>query len=214
MASSHVLASALRSVARRATASAPVHRHSLLRSAARRSYASTGHGHAEKTSDMPWLIGSVAVTVPGVAWLLSSGPSKKADAHHHDDASAHGEEKAEAVDSSAEGSSSSESDEKSSSSSESSDDKPAKDANPQASQGSSQTGSKVPPPSADNTDLATNSEDKKEAHEQYKEVIERKDTKVATSSSDMPSKKTAAEHPREDPQKGEGEGVKKGGPEE
>lgn len=60
--------------------------------------------------------------------------------------------------------------------------------------------------------MATNYEDKKEGQEQYKEMIERKDTKVATSSSDMPSKKTAAEHPREDPQKGEGEAVKKGGP--
>jgi hypothetical protein len=42
--------------------------------------------------------------------------------------------------------------------------------------------------------------------------MEKRDTKVATSSSDMPSKKVAGEHPREDPQKGEGEAKQKGGP--
>lgn len=41
--------------------------------------------------------------------------------------------------------------------------------------------------------------------------MERRETKVASSSSDMPSKKTGAENPSEDPQKGEGEAVKKGG---
>ncbi|KAI2629166.1 hypothetical protein GGS26DRAFT_115971 [Hypomontagnella submonticulosa] len=206
MASSRVFASALRSVARRTAAPASVHRQSLVRSTARRAYASSGHGGsagAEKTSDLPWLIGSVAITVSGLAWLLSSGP-KKADAHHHD-APVPDEEKAPAVESGAD------------SSSDNSDDNPPtnqlpKDGNPKAAHESGETGRKVPPPSADNTDMATNYEDKKEGQEQYKEMIERKDTKVATSSSDMPSKKTAAEHPREDPQKGEGEAVKKGGP--
>lgn len=40
--------------------------------------------------------------------------------------------------------------------------------------------------------------------------MEKRDTKVATSSSDMPSKKASGEHPSEDPKKGEGEGVQKG----
>lgn len=40
--------------------------------------------------------------------------------------------------------------------------------------------------------------------------IERKDTKTATSLSDLPSKKLASEHPRDDPQRGEGEARKKG----
>ena len=38
------------------------------------------------------------------------------------------------------------------------------------------------------------------------------ETKVLTSSSDAPSKKTQTEDPREDPKKGEGEGAQKGGP--
>lgn len=41
--------------------------------------------------------------------------------------------------------------------------------------------------------------------------MEKRDTKVATSSSEMPSKKASGEHPSEDPQKGEGEAVQKGG---
>lgn len=160
------------------------------------------------TSRTNRLIGSVGVTVPGVAWLLSPGP-KKADAHGHHAAPVPDEEKSPAVESP------SPSDEKEESSS---DDNPPptnqapESGNPQASQSSSQTGQQVPPPSADNTDMATNYEDKKQGQEEYKEMIERKDTRAASSSSDTPSKKGAAEHPREDPQKGEGEGVQKGGP--
>ena len=42
--------------------------------------------------------------------------------------------------------------------------------------------------------------------------MERRDTRMATSSSDVPSKRASGEHPSEDPKKGEGEGVRKGGP--
>ncbi|XXH00707.1 glycine cleavage system H-protein subunit [Hypoxylon texense] len=198
MSTSRVFVSSFRAVARRA---AP---RSAVRLAVRRGYASSGHGGsagAEKSSDLPWLIGSVAVTVPGVAWLLSTGP-KKADAHHHE-APVPDEEKAPAVESTPPASDS-DSDSKEESSNDNN--------NPNAASESSQTGAQVPPPSADSTDPATNAGAKREAHEQYKETVERKDTRAASSASDMPSKKAAAEHPREDPQKGEGEGVKKGGP--
>ncbi|KAI1377184.1 hypothetical protein F4677DRAFT_415557 [Hypoxylon crocopeplum] len=208
MLTARVFTSTLRAAARQA---APAYRQSLMRSAVRRSYASSGHAGtagAEKTSDIPWLISSVGVTVVGVTWLVSTGPSKKADAHHdHHDAPVPDEEKAPAV----------ESPDSSAQESSSSDDNPPtnqlpESGNPNAAQGSPETGRQVPPPSADNSDMATDYEAKKGAQEDYKDMIERKDTRVATSSSDMPSKKAGAEHPREDPQKGEGEGVRKGGP--
>ncbi|KAI1135663.1 hypothetical protein F5Y05DRAFT_167604 [Hypoxylon sp. FL0543] len=204
MSSSRVFTSTLRAVARRA---APAQRHSVVRSTARRGYASSGHGGsagAEKTSDLPWLIGSVAITVPAAAWLLSQSPSKKSDSHQHHDAPVPDEEKSPAVES---GSSSSSSD----------DENPPtnqlpEDGNPLAAHESGQTGRQVPPTTADSSDMATDYEDKKGAQEQYKDMIRSKDTRVAASSSDVPSKKAASEHPREDPQKGEGEGVQKGGP--
>ncbi|KAI1414506.1 hypothetical protein F5Y13DRAFT_158689 [Hypoxylon sp. FL1857] len=207
MSTSRVFTSTLRAVARRA---APAQRQLAIRSTGRRTYSSSGHGGsagAEKTSDLPWLIGSVAITVPAAAWLLSSGPNKKASSSHHHEAPVPDEEKAPAVESGSDSSSSS------SSSSESSSDQPSQEGNPLAAHESGQTGKQVPPTTADNSDMATNYEEKQGAQEQYKDMIRSKDTRVATSSSDVPSKKAAAEHPREDPQKGEGEGVKKGGPE-
>ncbi|KAI0099585.1 hypothetical protein F4776DRAFT_650082 [Hypoxylon sp. NC0597] len=215
MSTSRVLTSTLRAVARRA---APTQRQSIMRSTARRGYSSSsshgGSAGAEKTSDLPWLITSVAITVPAAAWLLSSGPGKKADSHHdsHHSAPVPDEEKSPAVESSSSSSSSS------SEESSSDDDNPPTNqhpnsGNPSAAHESGQTGRQVPPPSADNSDAATDYEGKREAQEQYKDMIRDKDTRVATSSSDVPSKKTAAEHPREDPQGGEGEGVKKGGSE-
>ncbi|OTA85460.1 hypothetical protein M434DRAFT_400185 [Hypoxylon sp. CO27-5] len=217
MSTSRVLTSTLRAVSRRA---APAQRQLVMRSTARRGYSSSSHGGsagAEKTSDLPWLITSVAITVPAAAWLLSSGPDKKAHSHDsssssssssHHSAPVPDEEKSPAVESS-------------SSESSSDNNPPTNQQQPQegnpttaAAHQSGETGKRVPPPSADNSDMATDYEDKKdEAQEQYKDMIRDKDTRVATSSSDVPSKKTAAEHPREDPQKGEGEGVKKGGPE-
>lgn len=41
-------------------------------------------------------------------------------------------------------------------------------------------------------------EGKRRAKEEYKEMIRKKDTRVATSASDLPSKKTAGEDGRED----------------
>ncbi|KAI8960094.1 hypothetical protein F5Y11DRAFT_280812 [Daldinia sp. FL1419] len=228
MLTSRVFTSSLRTVARR-SAAFPIQRQSVLRSATRRGYSS-GHGGsagAEKSSDMPWLIGSVVFTVPALAWLLSSSPSKKTSSHSHGGAPVPDEEKSPAVesgeDSSSDDSSSTSSptptpsESESESDSDSGDENPPtnqlpKDGNPKAAHISGQTGRQVPPTSADNSDMATNYEEKKDAQEQYKEMIRRKDTRVATSSSDVPSKKGAAEHPREDPQKGEGEGVQKGGP--
>ncbi|OTB18115.1 hypothetical protein K445DRAFT_314935 [Daldinia sp. EC12] len=215
MSTSRVFTSSLRAVARRTAASVPAQRQSALRLTARRGYSSSGHGGsagAEKSSDMPWLIGSVAVTVPGLAWLLSSSPSQKTSSKTHGGAPVPDEEKAPAVESGDESSSSSSDDDDSSSDSNPPTNQLPKDGNPKATFGTGQTGRQVPPTSADNSDMATNYEEKKGAQDQYKEMIERKDTRVATSSSDVPSKKGAAEHPREDPQKGEGEGVQKGGP--
>ncbi|KAJ9291324.1 hypothetical protein DTO021C3_1124 [Paecilomyces variotii] len=41
----------------------------------RRSYASQGgHGGEQKSSDLPWAVGAVAITVPSAYLLLSSGP--------------------------------------------------------------------------------------------------------------------------------------------
>ncbi|KAI1391562.1 uncharacterized protein F4822DRAFT_189661 [Hypoxylon trugodes] len=228
MSTSRIFSSVARTVARR-TAVPAAHRHTLMRSVARR-YASSGHGGsagAEKTSDLPWLIGSVGITVPAVAWLLASGPSKKPAHDDHHGAPVPDEEKAPAVESGADDSSSDSSsdsdsgtDTPSSSDNESDSESPnpptnqlPTSGNPKATHSSSQTGRETPPPSSDNTDMATNYEEKKQAQEEYKDMIRKKDTKVATSSSDVPSKKGSTEHPREDPLKGEGEGVKKGGPE-
>ncbi|KAI2784958.1 hypothetical protein F4815DRAFT_144533 [Daldinia loculata] len=229
MSTSRVFTSSLRTVARRAAASTPAQRQSALRSAARRGYSSSGHAGsagAEKSSDLPWLIGSVVFTIPALAWLLSSRPSKKTSEHTHGSAPVPHKEKAPDVESGEDSSSSStsstpastppSSDDGSESESDSDENPPTnqlpEDGNPEAAHGSSQTGREVPPTSADNSDMATNYEEKKDAQEDYKEMIRQKDTRTATSSSDVPSKKADAEHPREDPQKGEGEGVQKGGP--
>ncbi|KAI1098859.1 hypothetical protein F4804DRAFT_323660 [Jackrogersella minutella] len=196
MSTSRVFTPTLRTVVRR-SARAFANRQTILRSGARRGYASNkpGSAGAEKTNDMPWLIGSVALTVPALAWLLSGSP-KQADAH--DDPHTPGGEPEPGSDSPGADTPDSE--------------PPTGDSNPQAAQSSSGTGQNVPPAAADSSDLATDYAGKKAAHEEYKDVVRRKDTRVATSSSDMPSKKTAAEHPREDPLKGEGEGARKGGP--
>jgi len=60
------------------------------RTASRRGYASD-HGHGKKSSDLPWIIGSVVVTVPSAAWLIQQGPKPGDHGHGHDD---HGEHKA------------------------------------------------------------------------------------------------------------------------
>ncbi|EXJ78779.1 hypothetical protein A1O1_09181 [Capronia coronata CBS 617.96] len=50
-----------------------------LRAVGRRGYASE-HGET-KSSDLPWIIGSVAVTVPAATWLWSQGPTKSDHGH-------------------------------------------------------------------------------------------------------------------------------------
>ncbi|CAJ2507157.1 Uu.00g083430.m01.CDS01 [Anthostomella pinea] len=182
----------------------------LARPAARRGYADAPHKAASKSSDLPWLIGSVGITGLGAAFLLASGPQQKekhADAKHDaavEHAASHPDPAAEENDDSPESKGEESKDEV---------DKPGQ-GDPKAAHKSGQTGRQVPPPSADNSDLATNWDEKKEGQEQYKEMVRQKDTKVAASSSTMPSKKTATEDPREDPKKGEGEAVQKGGPAE
>ncbi|KAK9783665.1 hypothetical protein AB5N19_04163 [Seiridium cardinale] len=168
----------------------------LARPVARRGYAS--QHSAAKSSDLPWLIGSVGVTLPGLAYLLSNGPQKADTGGSIDHHKSH--TKGSSDDDSEQTPSKSKSDEGS------------EGGEPESSHKSAQAGQDVPPPPSDNSSLAENTEDKKKAHEEYKETMEKRDTKVATSSSDMPSKKTAGEHPREDPHKGEGEANQKGGP--
>jgi len=53
-----------------------------LRGVGRRSYASE-HG-ATKSSDIPWLIGSIVVTVPAAGWLWQQGPVKSDHGHGHE----------------------------------------------------------------------------------------------------------------------------------
>ncbi|EXJ76823.1 uncharacterized protein A1O5_01331 [Cladophialophora psammophila CBS 110553] len=50
-----------------------------LRGVGRRTYA-TEHG-AHKSSDIPWLVGSLVVTVPAAGWLLQQGPQKSDHGH-------------------------------------------------------------------------------------------------------------------------------------
>ncbi|PGH27647.1 hypothetical protein AJ80_00660 [Polytolypa hystricis UAMH7299] len=50
---------------------------------ARRTYASEAPTQAHKSSDLPWIIGSLAVTVPSAYFLIQSGPDGKTDAHAH-----------------------------------------------------------------------------------------------------------------------------------
>ncbi|KAI0891537.1 hypothetical protein F4806DRAFT_500899 [Annulohypoxylon nitens] len=207
MSTSRIFNSGVRAVARRA-ARVPTSRQSAMRSVARRG-----------------LIGSVGFTIPALAWLYS-GPSKKPAAHGSSHGSSHAESSEHESGSETESESGTETPESSDSESESSDSKPEPETPPptpssdsdSSSKPKSETkpaieNSKLPPPPADNTDMSVDPEGKKASYEDYKQMIRDKDTKKATSSSDLPSKRTAGEHPREDPQGGEGEAVKKGGPE-
>ncbi|KAI1487587.1 hypothetical protein F5X96DRAFT_649290 [Biscogniauxia mediterranea] len=221
--------SALRSVSRRTSTIVPRRSTYPTDAATRRGIASTS-GPGWEGSDTPWAITSVAVTIFGLAYILapsSSSSSSKKHSLHADHKK--GKEKKEEMEQShnesekeetqppeekqekPEASESSQPEPESEESS-SEDKSAAPSPGPTTKHKSSQTGAQVPPPPADNSDLAENQEARKEGHEEYKKTIEDKQTRVASSSSTAPSKKTAAENPREDPQKGEGEGVKKGGP--
>ncbi|KAE8414082.1 hypothetical protein BDV36DRAFT_266509 [Aspergillus pseudocaelatus] len=51
---------------------------------ARRTYASESSHGVQKSSDLPWLLGSVGLGVPAAYYLLSSGPEKKPHGGHGD----------------------------------------------------------------------------------------------------------------------------------
>ncbi|GAB1199513.1 hypothetical protein BDV32DRAFT_119205 [Aspergillus pseudonomiae] len=51
---------------------------------ARRTYASESSHGVQKSSDLPWLLGSVGLGVPAAYYLLSSGPEKKPHGDHGD----------------------------------------------------------------------------------------------------------------------------------
>ncbi|TGJ81231.1 hypothetical protein E0Z10_g7534 [Xylaria hypoxylon] len=194
---------ALRSLTRRQAVSA------RLASVSRRGYAGA-HGAAQKTSDTPWLLGAVGFTAAGLAYLrlgsaAPSGAHASADHHKKDE---HKDEHKETSSSPSESESESKSDSQQDENPDNSAPKGAADPNVPGK--ASQSGQNVPPPSADNTDLATKQDEKKQGHEEFKETTRAGETKAATSSSTAPSKKTAAEDPREDPKKGEGEAVQKG----
>ncbi|KAI0457130.1 hypothetical protein F5B21DRAFT_111460 [Xylaria acuta] len=187
----------------------------------RRGYASAsahGHGVAQKSSDMPWLLSSAGVTAVGLAYLLSTGPKTSSAGHGPKSADAaieaHHEE--EEGDKKTSGSDDDEQQQQQQQGGEeeekSQDDAPKGAADPSAPSKASQSGQNVPPPSGDNADLATKWDEKKQGQEEFKETTRAGETKVATSSSTTPSKKTQAEDPREDPQKGEGEAIQKGTP--
>ncbi|KAI0977161.1 hypothetical protein F4678DRAFT_4642 [Xylaria arbuscula] len=193
----------LRTLARRASVLQPQIKRQAVPPASvlKRGYVSA-HSVAENTSDLPWLIGAVGVTGVGLAFILSG--NKASPAHHEG-----GHSKEEQAHPPKPSSSDSEP--------QSPDDKPEGDnsapkgaADPSSPGKSSQGGQNVPPPAADSSDLAENWDEKKEGHEELKTQTRGGETKAATSSSATPSKKTASEDPREDPQKGEGEGVQKG----
>ncbi|KAI8630314.1 hypothetical protein F5Y19DRAFT_59858 [Xylariaceae sp. FL1651] len=205
--------SASRMFAQRSSALRSLSRQSLTRhtafpgAAAKRSYASA-HGEAQKSSDLPWLIGSVTVTVPALAYLISNGPKRSAS-HGPKAGEKHGASegtRAKGEDTPPKD----HPDNNDQANGEGGDDSRGGGKDPQAPGKASMSGQNVPPPSADNRDLAEKWDEAKEGHEQYKETIEAKQTRTASSSSEMPSKKTATEDPREDPQKGEGEGAQKG----
>ncbi|KAF7121552.1 hypothetical protein CNMCM5793_009022 [Aspergillus hiratsukae] len=53
-----------------------------LQQAGRRTYASAQEG-AGKSSDLPWMLGSVAFTVPAAFYLLTPAPTKISEHNHH-----------------------------------------------------------------------------------------------------------------------------------
>ncbi|KAI0517617.1 hypothetical protein F5B22DRAFT_645796 [Xylaria bambusicola] len=193
----------LRAQARRATLS-------VRPALSRRGYADV-HGTAQKTSELPWLISAVGVTGVGLAYLLSGPPKGAGGAHGPAAADAIAKRRKEETQSPRDKSDSG-------ASQPSAEDKPAGDDSapkgaddPSNPDKATSVGRAAPPPPSDNRDLAEAWEERKEGQKELNKRIRAGDTKAATSSSQAPSKKTRGEDPREDPQKGEGEAVKKGG---
>ncbi|RYP62264.1 hypothetical protein DL769_007375 [Monosporascus sp. CRB-8-3] len=189
----------------------------LVRPAARRGYASA-HGGAAKSSDMPWLIASVAIAVPAAAYLISNGPKKGASAHHGGSETPSGapispEEESPAVESSGDSKHQDQGDsgEDNGGAKFSQTNSLPEDGNTRAGQ-TDATGREVPPPAASSASIAEDWNKKQEDHEEYKAASRAGETKMFSASSDAPSKKTMTEDPREDPKKGEGAAAQKGGP--
>ncbi|RYP07580.1 hypothetical protein DL765_009117 [Monosporascus sp. GIB2] len=189
----------------------------LVRPAARRGYASA-HGGAAKSSDLPWLIASAAITVPAAAYLLSKGPGKGTSAHHGGSETPSGapispDDESPAVESSGDSKQQDQGDsgEDSGGAKFSQTNSLPEDGDPKAGQ-TDATGREVPPAAASSASIAENWDEKKEGHENYKAASRAGETKMFSSSSDSPSKKTMTEDPREDPKKGEGAAAQKGGP--
>ncbi|OCL10695.1 hypothetical protein AOQ84DRAFT_438173 [Glonium stellatum] len=62
----------------------------------RRGYASAGHGAKKASSDLPWLLSGIAITIPSTWYILQPSPSSghgHDEGHGHD--ASHGEEKHE-----------------------------------------------------------------------------------------------------------------------
>ncbi|KAI0540211.1 hypothetical protein GGR58DRAFT_175317 [Xylaria digitata] len=200
--------SALRSLTRRRA-----HHPALV---SRKGYAST-HGAAQKPSDMPLLVSAVGVTVVGLAYIMSSKPAPSgthgpkpahASVGHHKEEKEKEKPTEEAPSSESESKPESESAPDSQQDEKPADGTPKGAADPSARGKASQIGQDVPPPPAD---AATKSDETKRGHEELVETTRAGETKLATSSSTAPRKKTAAEDPREDPKKGQGEAVQKKG---
>ncbi|KAI1263621.1 hypothetical protein F5Y18DRAFT_393572 [Xylariaceae sp. FL1019] len=197
------------SVLRRATLLQSTSRRSIPRRAstpsrepARRSYVvgtADPHDVARDTGDLPWLIASVTATVSGLAYLSYTAPIKKKSHRHREE---HPDENPVP----------SPNDRKAGIKSEIREQKAAEGKTPEVynvkpqRQAGMQT---LPPTHKDNRDLADNWDERRAAHENvYKdEMITKKNTRAASSASAVPSKRTTNEDPREDPQKGKGEGV-------
>ncbi|KAI0403415.1 hypothetical protein F4802DRAFT_599217, partial [Xylaria palmicola] len=159
------------------------------------------------------LLSAIGVTVVGVGLLYSTSPAKGGSAHHSAEHHAESESESTSSDSS-DSSPSSDSDSSSSEEAEAGEgedeDKPKGAADPSSPGKASQSGQNVPPASGDSADLAAKWDEKKEGQAELMDKTRAGESRVATSASNAPSKKTGAEDPREDPQKGEGEGVQKG----
>ncbi|KAI3321724.1 hypothetical protein HD806DRAFT_145426 [Xylariaceae sp. AK1471] len=199
--------SALRTLTRQAVPARPQYASPV----GRRGYASA-HGNAQKSSDLPWLISAVVITVPTVAYLTANGPKRSAS-HGPKSGAEHEEKETSKSDDSSEEQPQDDSKSKGEGESKEEDKSVRKGgADPFSPGKRSQSGHNVPPPAADNSDLATNWEERKERKQEFDALVRAGETRVASSSSTAPSKRTAGEDPREDPKKGEGEAVKRSGP--
>jgi len=59
---------------------------SVFQHTARRGYASASHGAKKSSSDLPWLLSAIAITIPSTWYILQPSPSSD---HGHDDSHGH-----------------------------------------------------------------------------------------------------------------------------